>query len=649
MKHKATKTLACLLAAALLVSLWLPALAKNGPYVPEEEDGWNYARLELLVLDENEEPVTVIDEEYGYPETKALALYANGKATAQEGAVYDPDTNTLTLTDFNTGNYVLRVNLMGDDFTLCVKGNCRLSGIEVNGGGVMQPVWGCGLRITGSGTLNVNPNKTADSGVYFWPQEEKDFSFTVDPGVTLNVYGKQTAVEVYGYIGTFRMTVDGKTETVEGKKAEREGPKMLDGYSNPMEWKLALCKNSADPDGVYTINKRTPGNMIDDVFVPDENIPPFVVVERYIYLESLDLYVRDYDWERERSGGEGPDEVRFDTMEAAAAAGFTPILDGEGKQECRTVNYLGNNGSESIYKDAEGHEYAVGFGPDDEGHYNTIAMTIEPIAELPGKYLFTYTKDVDPKTLTEITEIRVFDDMFDYAYPDKEFRHQGETGDKYVYIDRIDISLNENAIPWGRAIAPEEMFRLLLDDLFTVETKGVGLRFRRVNESGTGKYQTLPVTASRLFSDNPFELFSEDREYALELTFYTGYDAASGKPIRFADNTSLYVNGKKASEGAPLTEDVDGMIVAGDIVLAAGTYKKPADAPGLMPGDVDGNGEINSADARLCLRRAVDLETYEKGSDKFIACDVDKNNEVTSADARKILRAAVELEDPGTW
>ena len=71
--------------------------------------------------------------------------------------------------------------------------------------------------------------------------------------------------------------------------------------------------------------------------------------------------------------------------------------------------------------------------------------------------------------------------------------------------------------------------------------------------------------------------------------------------------------------------------------------------PTVTLGDVDGNGEINSADARKALRRAVDLETYEKGSKEFIACDVDKNGEVTSADARKILRAAVELEDPTKW
>ena len=68
-----------------------------------------------------------------------------------------------------------------------------------------------------------------------------------------------------------------------------------------------------------------------------------------------------------------------------------------------------------------------------------------------------------------------------------------------------------------------------------------------------------------------------------------------------------------------------------------------------MLGDVDGNGEINSADARLALRCAVDLEDYPQGSREFYACDVNKDGEITSADARKILRAAVELEDPADW
>ena len=61
-------------------------------------------------------------------------------------------------------------------------------------------------------------------------------------------------------------------------------------------------------------------------------------------------------------------------------------------------------------------------------------------------------------------------------------------------------------------------------------------------------------------------------------------------------------------------------------------------------GDIDGDGDVTSADARLALRRAVSLETFEKGSKKWVAADVDFNNDVTSADARLILRAAVGLD-----
>ena len=378
MTRTVKKLFACLLALAMMLSVAVPGLAKNGPYVPDEEDGWEYARLVLEELDENGKPITVINEEYGYPENKALKLYADGKVTPQEGAVYDLASNTLTLTNFK-GNYELNVNLMGDDFTLCVKGECSLAGIRVNGGGVMQPPWGCGLRITGDGTLTVNADKKLDNGILFWPQDD-DVYLTVDKEVTLNVSGKKVAIEVYGFAGTFTFTIDGEARSVAVQPAKREITKSLDGYSNPMTLELALCKNAADPTGTYTIKTFTPVIWVDDDFVPDPNNPPYVVVERYIYIESLDMYVQDYDWEHENATVHSPDEVRYENLEAAAVAGFTPVLTEEGKQKWVEVNYLGNSGSENIYQDAEGHEYAVGYGPDDEGHYGTIAMNARQVS-----------------------------------------------------------------------------------------------------------------------------------------------------------------------------------------------------------------------------------------------------------------------------
>ena len=74
--------------------------------------------------------------------------------------------------------------------------------------------------------------------------------------------------------------------------------------------------------------------------------------------------------------------------------------------------------------------------------------------------------------------------------------------------------------------------------------------------------------------------------------------------------------------------------------------QKPAVTPENI-GDINGDGEITSADARLALRAAVGLEEYE-GFTADVA-DANRDGEITSADARLLLRAAVGLEDPVNW
>ncbi len=87
----------------------------------------------------------------------------------------------------------------------------------------------------------------------------------------------------------------------------------------------------------------------------------------------------------------------------------------------------------------------------------------------------------------------------------------------------------------------------------------------------------------------------------------------------------------------------------GNIGFAVKCYFTVKEGSGVMLGDVDKDSHITASDARLCLRRAVDLETYPVGSYEFTACDVDKSGSVTANDARSILRAAVDLEDPTKW
>ena len=67
-----------------------------------------------------------------------------------------------------------------------------------------------------------------------------------------------------------------------------------------------------------------------------------------------------------------------------------------------------------------------------------------------------------------------------------------------------------------------------------------------------------------------------------------------------------------------------------NVIDSSKTYKK---------GDVNGDGKIDSADARLVLRMSVGMET------SVPAADMDSDGKVTSADARLVLRKSVGYKD----
>lgn len=61
-----------------------------------------------------------------------------------------------------------------------------------------------------------------------------------------------------------------------------------------------------------------------------------------------------------------------------------------------------------------------------------------------------------------------------------------------------------------------------------------------------------------------------------------------------------------------------------------------------IPGDMDGSGDITSADARIILRASVNLETLSAELKKL--ADVDGNGKIDASDARIILRMSVGLK-----
>lgn len=63
----------------------------------------------------------------------------------------------------------------------------------------------------------------------------------------------------------------------------------------------------------------------------------------------------------------------------------------------------------------------------------------------------------------------------------------------------------------------------------------------------------------------------------------------------------------------------------------------------VIPGDIDGDGEVTAADARVALRAATGLE--ELTAEQKAAADYNGDGEITPADARDIIRNAVGLDE----
>ena len=101
----------------------------------------------------------------------------------------------------------------------------------------------------------------------------------------------------------------------------------------------------------------------------------------------------------------------------------------------------------------------------------------------------------------------------------------------------------------------------------------------------------------------------------------------------------------KAATATEEGEETRSCTVCGETETRA-IPKKPAVTADNI-GDVDRDGKVTASDARLALRAAVGLETFDDETTDI--ADADRDEKITASDARLILRAAVGLEDRKNW
>ena len=205
-----------------------------------------------------------------------------------------------------------------------------------------------------------------------------------------------------------------------------------------------------------------------------------------------------------------------------------------------------------------------------------------------------------------------------------------------AYSDWADASSEQQnaAVPLVSTAAPEVADVIKKSDSYTKKDY-ITLVFSQYMDRDTINKDTIVFTKN----DTPvkYEIIIVDREVSgtSDNVFYTRtFDL-----FPETDVTELTVKNVRSYAGTELKT----------------TYQVPTET--IRPevsftfGDVDGDGMITPADARLALRASVglvadgaDAVDFSAGSRMFLAADCDSSGAIEPADARTILRASVKLE-----
>ncbi len=152
---------------------------------------------------------------------------------------------------------------------------------------------------------------------------------------------------------------------------------------------------------------------------------------------------------------------------------------------------------------------------------------------------------------------------------------------------------------------------MLVNYVYTAEQIGKIVLSGRIDIYRTDDILYLPFTVTEKFFENG--LFSTAEGSRADLAYRLASSGYTDRIVVTGENIVAYVNG----------------IVMDKITIC-------------IAGDINKNGTVTAADARLALRAAATLEEYE-GIQK-LAADTDKDGEITASDARKILRCSAGVD-----
>lgn len=403
----------------------------HGPMNPIElPDGSTYylAYIYFFEIDENGDLIydesdaginprthCIFDEDVIYNTSTGEEL-SPGFYKGMEGATYDRETNTLTITDLAAGNMLLETNVMGDDFTIRVVGDCSVGQIRIWGDG-----YGGALNLEGNGTLTVNAHRACDNAIVLYAENSAS-SLHFGREVTVNLYAKQDVavvrqVPIESADKAFSFA-NGIAPHVMQEQFQTERPKIINGceLADPDDpdtaWRAgsamkAICED--DPDGIYAVN-------FSHFIRSDGTEEDLYEIIKLIYIAKYDAYFKDFDFSYEHGDMWGDYLM---TPEEFDASPYKIVYD-ENENEVWLENLYSYRNTNYVFHDASGNEYAIAETYQND-EWVSYALHFELIEGLEDFYIYTPAPEVDVSTLEQSYTVTVYDDLYVYTLTGTEF------------------------------------------------------------------------------------------------------------------------------------------------------------------------------------------------------------------------------------
>ena len=635
---KMKKIIAIIIAVLLVLSVApITAFAENGPAVQ------SFAFINFYNNNSEEDHYTV----FGAGEAHNDAI---------EGATYDINTNTLTLKDFNHPELSMSTNMMGDDFTVVIDGECALD---------MMYIWGWGyggsLNIQGTGTLTVNESKSRVCSIMM-NAEGSNANLNIGKDVKLNLYGKEQVAKIsfskYSDLATGINFENGqKIPVVSGVQTDLE-PKYIEYIQvedlNSTWWTTyglnVACATETDPNVIYAANyveeydsyyvRRIIKLEDYDAYIEDDDFgnygtltltsEEFAESEYSLVTENLpvqQLYTTEWAEEHNR-GLEADKLVRESDPGAIYACNYSWTIDREHPDGYYIDRLVWDEDIEFYVPDAE-FDY-ISYDPDEFAASDFSYVINDDLERETVRYLDDYT-GIDNYGYTDPLVKKDGDP--DGIYIAEEYSFEGEM--KYwvtelVYNEKRGYYFEGETGVW---LKPEEL-----------EANGYSIVYAEQPTKCRVEYtQRVTLSQMNLYEDAQGNIYAAQKSWA-----NTVYDFSENNKTEVLGKEYYFITENKDVDFDLLTPILENVEYEGYYGYLIDTdelhYNEGAvPEPEFLLGDVNGDGKILVDDATLVQKHVAGLITLTGNALK--AADANGDGVIMVDDATQIQKYAAGIID----